>query len=139
MVYSFCNVILNLTDSKGNVHTVKAYDEGDDTILLEPLDDKVFITEGADGDSTFSINCASSFQLTIRLSSQSPSNTKLNKLLNAVEPFSVDLIDSNGQTITFSSSKALIQGASPITKGQKQVPRTWVILCMKGKLTEITT
>ena len=101
----------------------------DSMIEAEPLEDKVELVKGAQGEGTFTINANDGGQITLSLAADSPALPKLNKLYKESSQFPID-IQHRGDQINESAggSDAMIQSMGPMNRGSELSDREIVIL-----------
>lgn len=125
--YSFGDVILLV-----NANEIKGFDEGDDTIVAERLNDSASHTIGADGEMAISLSMDRSGTLTFRLLQISDSNAIMSGLINAQEngafvPVFVQMLDNKGNDL-ISGTQGYVQRQSTVTRGTGINNQEWVLV-----------
>lgn len=124
--YSFLNTLLLV-----NGVEITGFDEGDDVIQLDRINDSAAHTIGTDGEMTVSISADRSGTVTFRLMQTSDSNAYLSGLINAQEngafvPIFVQFKDTKGNDLG-SGTQGYINRPAGMTRGTNAQPQEWVI------------
>lgn len=109
---------------------ISNYADGD-AITLEPVEDRVTYTEGADGTGEFVETNKNAETLTISLQRTSPSNSYLDELYKNGATFSVQLIDHNDNSLSWGAVGARITRRANWSAGSEATPREWTIILPK--------
>jgi hypothetical protein len=125
--YSFLDTLLLV-----NGVEIGGYDEGDDTINLDRLNDSAAHKIGTDGEMTVSISADRSGSVTFRLMQTSDSNSYLSGLINAQEngafvPIFVQFKDTRGNDLG-SGTQGYITRPAGMTRGTNANGQEWVIV-----------
>lgn len=125
--YSFLDTILLV-----NGVEVSGFDEGDDTISLERLNDSATQKVGTDGEMTVSISADRSGSVTFRLMQTSDSNSYMSALINAQEngafvPIFVQFKDTRGNDLG-SGTQGFITRPASMVRGTNASNQEWVII-----------
>lgn len=125
--YSFANVSFFVNGTE-----IEGYDEGDDVIMAERLNDSATYKVGVDGEMTVNISVDRSGQFVFRLLSSSKSNGYLSSLFalqdnGAFTPLLVMLKDIKGNDLAH-GSQGFIKKPSPIKKGAAVTSQEWTIV-----------
>lgn len=124
--YSFLNTLLLV-----NGVEITGFDEGDDVIQLDRINDSAAHNIGTDGEMTVSISADRSGTVTFRLMQTSDSNAYLSGLINAQEngafvPIFVQFKDTKGNDLG-SGTQGYINRPAGMTRGTNAQPQEWVI------------
>lgn len=124
--YSFLDTLLLV-----NGVEIGGFDEGDDVINLERLNDSATHKIGTDGEMTVSISADRSGSVTFRLMQSSSSNAYLSGLINAQEngaftPIFVQFKDTRGNDLG-SGTQGYINRPASMTRGTNVNGQEWVI------------
>lgn len=124
--YSFIDTLLLV-----NGVEVSGFDEGDDVIALERLNDSAAHKIGTDGEMTVSISADRSGTVTFRLMQSSDSNAYLSGLINAQEngvfvPIFVQFKDTRGNDLG-SGTQGYINRPASMTRGTNANAQEWMI------------
>jgi len=125
--YSFLNTILYV-----NGIEINGFDEGDDLITLERLNDSASHVVGGDGEMSVSISADRSGSVTFRLMQTSQSNGYLSGLIKLQESFTLTPIavffkDTRGNEIGLGTYGYITKPAS-MSRGSKASSQEWVII-----------
>jgi hypothetical protein len=125
--YSFLNTILLV-----NGVPISGFDEGDDVIALDRLDDSAFSMVGADGEMVVSISADRRGSVTFRLEQTSDSNAYLSGLISAQEngafvPIFVQFRDTRSGDLG-SGTQGFIPRPATMTRGTNQNGQEWMIV-----------
>lgn len=125
--YSFLDTLLLV-----NGVEISGFDEGDDTISLERINDSAAHKIGTDGEMTVSISADRSGTVTFRLMQTSDSNGYLSALINAQEngafvPIFVQFKDTRGNDFG-SGTQGYIRRPANMVRGTNAGPQEWVIV-----------
>lgn len=125
--YSFLDVLLLV-----NGVEIGGFDEGDDVISLERLNDSATHKIGTDGEMTVSISADRSGSVTFRLLQSSDSNFYLSGLINAQEngafvPIFVQFKDTRGLDLGSGTQGYITKPASMI-RGTNANSQEWMIV-----------
>ena len=125
--YSFLNTLLLV-----NGVEISGFDEGDDVIALERLNDSAAHKIGTDGEMTVSISADRSGTCTFRLMQSSDSNTYLSGLITAQEngafiPIFLQFKDTKGLDLG-SGTQGYITRPASMTRGTNANGQEWVIV-----------
>jgi len=125
--YSFLNTLLLV-----NGVEITGFDEGDDVIILDRINDSTSHAIGTDGEMTISISADRSGTVTFRLMQSSDSNAYLSALINAQEngafvPIFVQFKDTKGNDLG-SGTQGYITKPAGMTRGTNAQPQEWVIV-----------
>lgn len=124
--YSFLDTLLLV-----NGVEISGFDEGDDVINLERLNDSAAHKIGTDGEMTVSISADRSGTVTFRLMQSSDSNAYLSGLINAQEngafvPIFVQFKDTRGNDLG-SGTQGYINRPATMTRGTNANGQEWMI------------
>lgn len=124
--YSFLDTLLLV-----NGVEISGFDEGDDVISLERLNDSAAHKIGTDGEMTVSISADRSGTVTFRLMQTSDSNAYLSKLINAQEngafvPIFIQFKDTRGNDLG-SGTQGYINRPASMVRGANVNAQEWVI------------
>lgn len=124
--YSFLNTILLV-----NGVEIGGYDEGDDVIKMERINDSSMHKIGTDGEMTVAISADRSGNVTFRLMQSSDSNFYLGTLVSSAEsgvfiPISVQFKDVKGGDLG-TGSQGYIKRPASMTRGTNVNSQEWVI------------
>ena len=124
--YSFLDTLLLV-----NGVEISGFDEGDDVINLERLNDSAAHKIGTDGEMTVSISADRSGTVTFRLMQSSDSNAYLSGLINAQEngafvPIFVQFKDTRGNDLG-SGTQGYINRPASMSRGTNANGQEWVI------------
>lgn len=124
--YSFLDTLLLV-----NGVEVDGFDEGDDVITLERLNDSASHKIGTDGEMTVSISADRSGTCTFRLMQSSDSNTYLSGLITAQEngtfiPIFLQFKDTRGLDLG-SGTQGYINRPATMTRGTNANSQEWII------------
>lgn len=124
--YSFNNVILLV-----NGVEIEGYDEGDDVITLERLNDSAAHKIGTDGEMTVSMSADRSGTVRFRLMQTSDSNPFLSALVNLQEngafvPVFVQMKDVNSDDFA-SGTQGYIPRPASMVRGVNANSQEWTI------------
>ena len=111
---------------------IGGFDEGDDVISLERLNDSASHKIGTDGEMTVSISADRSGSVTFRLMQSSDSNAYLSGLINAQEngafvPIFVQFKDTRGNDLG-SGTQGYITRPASMVRGTNANNQEWVII-----------
>lgn len=111
---------------------ISGYDDGDDVITLERLNDSAAHTIGADGEMTVSLSTDRSGTVVFRLLSSSASNAVLSGLISAQEngafvPVFVQMKDNRNNDLGSGTQGYILRPAS-MTRGRNIQPQEWTIV-----------
>ena len=125
--YSFLDTLLLV-----NGVEIGGFDEGDDVISLERLNDSASHKIGTDGEMTVSISADRSGSVTFRLMQSSDSNAYLSGLINAQEngafvPIFVQFKDTRGNDLG-SGTQGYITRPASMVRGTNANNQEWVII-----------
>lgn len=125
--YSFLDTLLLV-----NGVEINGFDEGDDTISLERINDSANHKIGTDGEMTVSISADRSGTVTFRLMQTSDSNRYLSGLINAQEngafvPIFVQFKDTRGNDFG-SGTQGYIRRPANMVRGTNAGSQEWVIV-----------
>ncbi len=125
--FSFLNIILLV-----NGVPIEGFDEGDDVITLERINDSAAHKVGTDGEMTVSISADRSGTMTFRLNQSSDSNLFLSGLIIAQEngafvPIFAQFKDTKGLDLA-SGTQGYIQRPANMVRGTNSQPQEWVIV-----------
>lgn len=125
--YSFLDTILLV-----NGVEISGFDEGDDTILLERINDSAAHKIGSDGEMTVSISADRSGRVTFRLMQSSDSNPYLSGLVTTQEngafvPIFIQFKDTAGGDLG-SGTQGYITKPASMTRGTNAGPQEWVVV-----------
>jgi hypothetical protein len=124
--YSFLNVVLLV-----NGINITGFDEGDDVISLERINDSASHVVGTDGEMTVSISADRSGTVTFRLNQSSDSNQYLSGLVSAQEngvfvPIFIQFKDTRGGDLG-SGTQGYINRPSNMVRGTNSQPQEWTV------------
>ena len=124
--YSFLHTLLLV-----NGVEISGFDEGDDVITLERLNDSAAHKIGTDGEMTVSISADRSGTATFRLMQSSDSNTYLSGLISAQEngafiPIFVQFKDTRGLDLG-SGTQGYINRPASMTRGTNANSQEWMV------------
>lgn len=124
--YSFLDTLLLV-----NGVEISGFDEGDDVIALERLNDSAGHKIGTDGEMTVSISADRSGTVTFRLMQSSDSNAYLSGLINAQEngafvPIFVQFKDTRGNDLG-SGTQGYINRPASMTRGTNANAQEWMV------------
>ncbi len=124
--YSFLDTLLLV-----NGVEISGFDEGDDVIALERLNDSAAHKIGTDGEMTVSISADRSGTVTFRLMQSSDSNAYLSGLINAQEngafiPIFVQFKDTRGNDLG-SGTQGYINRPASMTRGTNANSQEWMV------------
>ena len=124
--YSFLDTLLLV-----NGVEINGFDEGDDVINLDRLNDSAAHKIGTDGEMTVSISADRSGTCTFRLMQSSDSNTYLSGLITAQEngafiPIFLQFKDTRGLDIG-SGTQGYINRPATMTRGTNANSQEWII------------
>ena len=124
--YSFLDTLLLV-----NGVEINGFDEGDDVINLDRLNDSAAHKIGTDGEMTVSISADRSGTCTFRLMQSSDSNTYLSGLITAQEngafvPIFLQFKDTRGLDIG-SGTQGYINRPATMTRGTNVNSQEWII------------
>lgn len=124
--YSFLDTTLLV-----NGVEITGFDEGDDVITLERINDSSAHKIGVDGVMTVSISADRSGMVTFRLMQSSDSNAYLSGLINAQEngafvPIFVQFKDTKGNDLG-SGTQGYIPRPASMVRGQNANSQEWMI------------
>lgn len=124
--YSFLDTLLLV-----NGVEINGFDEGDDVISLDRLNDSAAHKIGTDGEMTVSISADRSGTCTFRLMQSSDSNTYLSGLITAQEngafiPIFLQFKDTRGLDIG-SGTQGYINRPATMTRGTNANSQEWII------------
>lgn len=124
--YSFLDTLLLV-----NGVEISGFDEGDDVIALERLNDSAAHKIGTDGEMTVSISADRSGTVTFRLMQSSDSNGYLSGLINAQEngafvPIFVQFKDTRGNDLG-SGTQGYINRPASMTRGTNANAQEWMV------------
>lgn len=111
---------------------ISGFDEGDDVITLERLNDSASHKIGTDGEMTVSISADRSGTATFRIMQTSDSNQFLSGLISAQEngafvPIFMQFKDTRGNDLA-SGSQGYITRPANMTRGTSANSQEWVIV-----------
>jgi hypothetical protein len=126
-IYSFADITLLVQGVE-----ITGFDDGDDTITLERLNDSASHTIGNEGEMTVSLSTDRSGTVSFRLLSTSDSNAFLSGLINAQEnglyvPVFVQMKDNRNNDFG-SGTQGYIQRPAAMVRGKNVQPQDWVIV-----------
>lgn len=124
--YSFLNTLLLV-----NGVEITGYDEGDDVIIIERINDSATHLIGTDGEMTVSISADRSGTLTFRLMQSSDSNGYMSGLISSQEnglfiPIFAQFKDTQGLDLV-SGTQGYITKPAGITRGTGVNNQEWII------------
>jgi len=124
--YSFLNTLLLV-----NGVPITGFDEGDDTIILDRINDSAAHKIGTDGEMTLSISADRSGTVVFRLMQSSDSNSFLSGLISAQEngafvPIFVQFKDIKGNDLG-SGTQGYIPRPATMTRGENANGQEWGI------------
>ena len=124
--YSFLNTLLLV-----NGVEIGGYDEGDDVIVLERINDSASHKVGADGEMSVAISADRSGTITFRLMQTADSNQYLSGLISAQEngafsPLFVQFKDTKGGDLG-SGTQGYIPKPATMTRGNATNNQEWII------------
>ena len=124
--YSFLDTLLLV-----NGVEISGFDEGDDVIALERLNDSAAHKIGTDGEMTVSISADRSGTVTFRLMQSSDSNAYLSGLINAQEngafvPIFIQFKDTRGNDLG-SGTQGYINRPASMTRGTNANAQEWMV------------
>lgn len=125
--YSFLDTLLLV-----NGVEMSGYDEGDDVITLDRLNDSASHKVGTDGEMTVSISADRSGTVTFSLMQTSDSNLYLSGLVTGMEngafvPIFVQFKDTRGGDIG-SGTQGYIQKPATMSRGQNANAQEWTVV-----------
>lgn len=125
--YSFADITLLVQGTE-----ITGFDDGDDTITLDRLNDSAAHTVGADGEMTVSLSTDRSGTVVFRLLSTSDSNAFMSGLTAAQEngafiPVFVQMKDNRNNDLG-SGTQGYIQRPAAMTRGRNVQPQEWTIV-----------
>tara|TARA_R110000851_G_scaffold96792_2_gene209936 strand:+ start:20426 stop:20845 length:420 start_codon:yes stop_codon:yes gene_type:complete len=125
--YSFLDTLLLL-----NGVEISGFDEGDDVISLDRLNDSATHKIGTDGEMTVSISADRSGTMTFRLMQSSDSNIYLSGLITAQEngafvPIFAQFADTKGLDLG-SGTQGYITKPAPMVRGTNANSQEWVVV-----------
>ena len=125
--YSFLDTLVLV-----NGIEVSGYDEGDDVITLDRLNDSASHKIGTDGEMTVSISADRSGSVTFNLMQTSDTNLYLSSLITGMEngafvPIFVQFKDTRGGDLG-SGTQGYIQKPAAMIRGQNAKAQTWTII-----------
>lgn len=128
--YSFLNTILLV-----NGVEISGYDEGDDVIKLERINDSSMHKIGTDGEMSVAISADRSGNVTFRLMQTSDSNTYLGGLVSGAEngvfvPIFVQFKDTKGGDLG-SGTAGYIKKPASMIRGTNVNSQEWMITVEK--------
>jgi len=124
--YSFLDTLLLV-----NGIEITGFDEGDDVIILDRINDSASHKVGTDGEMSVSISADRSGTVTFRLMQTSDSNAFLSGLISAQEngifvPIFVQFKDTKGGDLG-SGTQGYITKPAPMTRGTAVNAQEWVL------------
>ena len=124
--YSFLNTLLLV-----NGVEISGFDEGDDTILLERLNDSATDKAGTDGEMTVSLSADRRGTVTFRLMQTSLSNSYMGGLVAGMEngafvPVFIQFKDTKGVELG-SGTQGYITKPAPMTRGHQANGQEWAV------------
>ena len=124
--YSFLNTLLLV-----NGVEISGFDEGDDVIELDRINDSASHKIGSDGEMTVAISADRSGTVTFRLMQTSDSNTYLSGLIIAQEngafiPVFVQFKDTKGGDLG-SGTQGYIPKPATMTRGTSANSQEWIV------------
>ncbi len=124
--YSFLNTLLLV-----NGVEIGGFDEGDDVIVLDRINDSASHKVGADGEMSLSISADRSGTVTFRLMQTSDSNQYLSGLITAQEngafiPLFVQFKDTKGDDLG-SGTQGYINRPATMTRGAANNSQEWIV------------
>ena len=124
--YSFLNTLLLV-----NGVEISGFDEGDDVITLDRINDSGSHKIGTDGEMTLSISADRSGTVVFRLMQSADSNSYLSALINAQEnglfvPIFVQFKDVKGNDLG-SGTQGYINKPAAMTRGTQANSQEWTI------------
>ena len=124
--YSFLNTLLLV-----NGVEISGFDEGDDTIILDRINDSASHKIGTDGEMTLSISADRSGTVVFRLMQTSDSNAYLSGLINAQEngafiPIFIQFKDTRGNDLG-SGTQGYINRPAAMTRGENANSQEWTV------------
>jgi hypothetical protein len=125
--YSFLDTLLLI-----NGVEISGFDEGDDTISLDRINDSASHKVGTDGEMTVAISADRSGTATFRLSQSSDSNSYMSGLINAQEngvftPIFIQFKDTRGGDLG-SGTQGYITRPASMTRGSGVNSQEWVVV-----------
>jgi len=125
--FSFLDTLLLI-----NGIEMSGFDEGDDVISLERINDSAAHKIGTDGEMTVSISADRSGMVKFRLMQTSDSNTYLSGLINAQEngafiPIFTQFKDTRGLDMG-SGTQGYITRPAPMVRGTNANSQEWTIV-----------
>lgn len=125
--YSFLDTLLLV-----NGVEISGFDEGDDVITLERLNDTAAHKVGTDGEMTVSISADRTGTVTFRLMQTSDSNSYLSGLITSQEngafvPIFVQFKDTRGGDLG-SGTQGYIQRPATMVRGTNANSSEWVVV-----------
>ena len=125
--YSFADITLLVQGVE-----ITGYDEGDDIITLDRLNDSAAHTIGGDGEMTVSLSTDRSGSVVFRLLSTSDSNALMSGLISSQEngafiPVFVQMKDNRNNDLG-SGTQGYILRPSAMVRGQNVQPQEWTIV-----------
>jgi len=125
--YSFLNTLLLL-----NGVTIGGFDEGDDVITLDRLNDSAGHKIGTDGEMSVSLSADRSGEIVFRLMQTSDSNAFLSGLITAQEngifvPIFAQFKDTKGGDLG-SGTQGYIPKPAPMSRGNTVGNQEWRII-----------
>lgn len=124
--YSFLNTLLLV-----NGVEISGFDEGDDVIALERINDSAAHKIGADGEMSVSISADRSGTVTFRIMQTSDSNSYLSGLINGQEngafvPIFVQFKDTLGGDLG-SGTQGYITRPASMVRGTNANNQEWIV------------
>jgi hypothetical protein len=124
--YSFLDTLLLV-----NGVEIGGFDEGDDTIALDRINDSASHKTGTDGEMTVAISADRSGTVAFRLMQSSDSNTYMSGLINAQEngafvPIFIQFKDTRGGDLG-SGTQGYINRPAGITRGTGLNSQEWIV------------
>lgn len=125
--YSFLDTLLLI-----NGVEISGFDEGDDVISLERLNDSASHKIGTDGEMTVAISADRSGSATFRLMQTSDSNSYLSGLINAQEngafaPIFIQFKDTRGNDLG-SGTQGYINRPASMVRGSGTNSQEWKVI-----------
>ncbi len=124
--YSFLDTLLLV-----NGVEISGFDEGDDAITLDRVNDSASDKVGVDGEMTVSISSDRRGDVTFRVMQSSDSNTYLGGLVSGMEngafvPIFLQFKDTRGGDLG-SGTQGYIRKPAPMTRGENANGQGWII------------
>ena len=125
--YTFADITLLIQGSE-----ITGYDDGDDVITLDRLNDSASHTMGVDGEMTVSLSTDLSGTVVFRLLSTSDSNGFLSSLVSSQEngafiPVFIQMKDNRNNDLG-SGTQGYMRRPAAMTRGRNVQPQEWTIV-----------